>query len=226
MLIKRRQVILVLLVVMLGVAGYLNTVYKGTNDGYYADDVLSGIQEQDEAEDIVKNFGEAQFVAAESDEKKNTDNSDNKEDIMTKDNNKKSEKGTADKDKTSAQKDKDKSLNKNDYFSKARLSREESRGESVELLQSIADSKSANEETKQQALNDISNIAEAIEKESKIENLIMAKGFSDCVVYVGNERVNVMAPGKLDGAQAAKIMDIVLGEVSVPKDKIKIIEIK
>lgn len=216
MLIKKRQVVLVLLVVMLGVAGYLNTFYKNSN-GYDADNVLTSAQADNEAEDAAKNFGEAMFVDSKIDEKQSVDENENKE------TNEQAEEGkpeTGENEKTTSSK------KGNEYFAKARLSREQARSESIELLQSIADSKASNDTTKQQALNDISVIANAIEDENRIENLIMAKGFSDCVVYISDGRVNVMAPGKMEKAQAAKIMDIVLSEVSVPSDKVKIIEIK
>ena len=68
-------------------------------------------------------------------------------------------------------------------------------------------------------------LIEAIEKEGKIENLIKAKGFSECMVYYDTERVDVIVKteGLLEN-EVAQMKDIIVNEVSVPDENISIIE--
>ena len=63
--------------------------------------------------------------------------------------------------------------------------------------------------------------------ESRIETLIIAKGYKECVAYVNDDTVNVIIAKKndqLQDADVAKIKDIVIDEAGVTADKIKIIE--
>lgn len=67
-----------------------------------------------------------------------------------------------------------------------------------------------------------------IEKESKVENLIKAAGFSDCVVYLDGENANIVvqtADGLIQ-TEAAQIKDILLSEVSVPAENIRIYDVE
>lgn len=50
----------------------------------------------------------------------------------------------------------------------------------------------ATDEIKKQALEKTEAVAAAIEQESKVESLIKAKGFADCVVYIEGENCNVV----------------------------------
>ena len=52
-------------------------------------------------------------------------------------------------------------------------------------------------------------------------------GYQDCIVYLDGEgaRVVVQSDG-LDAAQAAAIKDVILGEVSVATENIRIFEVK
>ena len=63
--------------------------------------------------------------------------------------------------------------------------------------------------------------------ESQIENLVIAKGYADCVAFMGDNSVSVVVSAANDGLQTedvAKIMDIVLTETNYTADQIKILE--
>ena len=63
--------------------------------------------------------------------------------------------------------------------------------------------------------------------ESRIENLVIAKGYEDCVTFVNDNGVNVIVSRTESGltdADVAKIRDIVISEASVSADVIKIME--
>ena len=63
--------------------------------------------------------------------------------------------------------------------------------------------------------------------EGQIENLVIAKGYSDCVAFMGENSISVVVSPAEDGLQmedVAKITDIVLSETSYAADQIKIME--
>ena len=69
-------------------------------------------------------------------------------------------------------------------------------------------------------------VAKSIETEGKIENLIKAKGFDDCMVYYDTEGVDVVVKTDgLEAAQVAQMKDIILKETSIPVENISIVEI-
>ena len=65
------------------------------------------------------------------------------------------------------------------------------------------------------------------ELENKMESLIKAQGYKDCIVYLdeNDARVVVQSDG-LDTAKAASIKDIVLSESKVSAQNIRIFEVK
>jgi hypothetical protein len=114
-----------------------------------------------------------------------------------------------------------------DYFSAARLSRQKARDEAVSILNSTVASETATEEAKEAANTQILAMAENATIESRIESLVMAKGYRDCVVFLNQNGVNVIVAKTQNGladSDVAKIKDIVVSEANVTADKIKIIE--
>ena len=69
-------------------------------------------------------------------------------------------------------------------------------------------------------------LAQSIEIEGKMENLIQAKGFDECMVYYDTDRVDIVV--KTDGLTDDEVMqmrDIAIRETSVPVENISIVEI-
>ena len=113
------------------------------------------------------------------------------------------------------------------YFDAARLSRQEARDEALSILQSTVDDPNADAETIAAASESITAMASATTTESEIENLVAAKGYADCVAYIGDNSVSVVvsAPeGGLQAADVAKITDIVMGQTGFAADQVKIID--
>ena len=113
------------------------------------------------------------------------------------------------------------------YFDTARLSRQEARDEALAILQATVDDPNADEAAIASASESITAMAEATTTESEIENLVAAKGYEDCVAYIGDNSVSVVVAAPEEGLQAAdvaKITDIVLGQTSFSADQVKIIE--
>lgn len=116
-----------------------------------------------------------------------------------------------------------------EYFAEARLTRQLSRDEALSLLETAASSDGASQETIDSVMNAISAMATCSMQESQIENLLIAKDFEDCVVYIGNESVTVAVPAPIDGLseeEVAQITDIICNETQYKAAQLSIIEVK
>lgn len=115
------------------------------------------------------------------------------------------------------------------YFAEARLTRQVSRDEALQLLQTAASAETASQETIDSAMNAISAMATCSMQESQIENLLLAKDFADCVVYIGNNAVTVAVPAPLEGLSeeaVARITDVICTETEYEPSQLNIIEVK
>ena len=115
------------------------------------------------------------------------------------------------------------------YFAEARLTRQVSRDEALSLLQTAATAETASQETIDSAMNAISAMATCSMKEAQIENLLLAKDFSDCVVYIGNDSVTVAVPAPVEGLSeeaVARITDIIISETGYQASQLNIIEVR
>ncbi len=114
------------------------------------------------------------------------------------------------------------------YFAEAKLSRSKSRDEAIEALATMLDDADIPAEQKTELALQATAMAESIEIEGKIENLVKAKGFEECMVYYDTEKVDVIvkAEGGLNDQQVAQLQDVILSEVSVPAENIRIVEVK
>lgn len=114
-----------------------------------------------------------------------------------------------------------------DYFAQARLEKVTNRDAAVQTLQTIMGGGDVTEDEMVAKALEAVELSNLIEKEGNIENLIKAQGFADCVVYLDNESAKVVVKSEgLEKGQAAAIKDIILGEVSVPTENIRIFEVK
>lgn len=114
-----------------------------------------------------------------------------------------------------------------DYFSQARLSRMTSRDDAVQTLSAILGGGDLSEEENAAYTMEAVNLSQLSESESKIESLIKAQGFSDCVVYLDGETASIVVKSEgLAAEEAAQIKDILLSEVTIPAENIRIFEVK
>jgi len=114
-----------------------------------------------------------------------------------------------------------------DYFAKARLERMTSRDKAVETLKLIMNGGDTTQDEKTAAAKDAASMSGLIQSENKVENLIKAAGFSDCVVYLDGDNANIVVKSEkgLIASEAAQIKDILLSEVKVPNENIKIFDV-
>ena len=174
MILGKKQIVLASLVLVLGVAIYLNYTFTEGTTGY--DITTSANNVTDE-----RTYGEAQLTDAQPDE----------------------------------------------YFMNARLERQKARDESVETLANTLSLGNLTEEEKEVAASKALEVSGFIESENKIETLVKAKGFEECLAFVDNKKVKVIVKTEgLTPEQAAQIKNIIIEETNMPADSIVVDEVK
>lgn len=173
MILGKKQIILASLVLVLGVAIYLNYTFSEGVPGY---DITTSTSVEDE-----RTYGEAKLTDVKPDE----------------------------------------------YFASARVERKKARDESVETLATTLSSPDLTEDEKEIAASKALEVSGYIESENKIETLVKAKGFEECLAFVDKEKVKVIVKTEgLTPEQATQIKNIIVEETDMPSDSIVIDEIK
>ena len=110
-------------------------------------------------------------------------------------------------------------------FAKMTMNRQQARDEAMEVLATVTKSETALDSVKEEAMDQISEIAKEIESEANIESLVKAKGFAECVAVVSGDsaQIVVKSDGLLD-SEIAQISEIVYTEAGVLPENLRIIE--
>jgi stage III sporulation protein AH len=112
-----------------------------------------------------------------------------------------------------------------DYFASARLTRQQARDNALSLLQEAAAQEGADASAITEASAGITVLAECTLQEAQIENLVTAKGYTDCVAFMGEDSVSIVvatSSGELTGSDVVKITDIAMQETGLSADGIRI----
>lgn len=193
MVFKRKQVVVLSLVLMILVAGYLQYNYSRSS-------VSTSTKDNGK-------LGEAVYV-----DSKDTAAKDSTNGKDTKNSGNKKEPGST---KTSS--DIKASQTANDYFAQAKLEKELTRGKNTDALRQITEDVNADKETKAKAYDQMTQMIANAEKEMKVENLIKDKGFADVIAFMGEDGsfdIIVKAP-TLTASDTAKITDVVSRQAKV-----------
>lgn len=113
------------------------------------------------------------------------------------------------------------------YFASARLNRQQARDSALELLQQAAADENAQQTVLDEANASIQAMAAVTLSEAQVENLVTAKGYGDCVCFIGENSASVVVSSTADGlseTDIAKIAEIVMEETGLAFDKVTIIE--
>ena len=201
---SKRQIIMAALVLALGLAVYLNWSFTNAGNELSQTNLL----------DSGKNYGDTQYV----NENKTTDifGSEVAETALIGDNSINKDDDTESKEAGSD----------DQYFANARLNRTKARDEAISILKEALTNAKADSNTKAEATKAVAEITKQIEQEARIENLIKAKKFSECMVYLDGEAATVVVKANnLTASQVAQIKDIVTSQAKV-SGEINIIEAK
>ena len=201
MVFKKKEIIAAALVVLIGMAGYLNWSYQDT---VHVRDGESYIE-------TGKKLGEAQYVNSVEEVEENTD--ENSEAVATSEN--------------TETEDKNNNGNNNGYFEQAKLDKEKSRSKALEILNETASNENFDSEIRKKAGEKVIMQAQCVEKETQIENIAHSKGSGEICVYIDEDNVNISVRknGFCDD-DAVKLTDIAVDNLKISPKNVKIVEVK
>ncbi len=212
-IIKRNQIVITALVVMIAAAGYLN--YIDSNPTEPSEVVVNdegdimGIVPDGELAAVNGNM-EDEVALVETE----TESSSNKQ---------------ADAEATASGKDEAgaavfvNTSNDSSYFIQAKLDREQARAKQKDILTEMINNDNIEQAKKSECANAMIEIQERIEKETAAEAMIESKGFDEVYVRIDDDTVDVVVnKEKLSDAEIAQIEDIIKRKTGVSADKIRI----
>ncbi len=205
--IKRNQVIITALVIMVAVAGYLNYVDNSSvgNEIMLNDDGEVAALVPNDSLPANSNMDSEVGIALtpdENDEKKTNA----------------SEPGTAVFVNNSID---------SSYFVQVKLEREQARSKQKEILDEMINNKNLNDSKRSECADQKIEIQKRIEKETAAESMIESKGFSEVYVRIDDETVDVVVNKEaLSQAEIAQIEDIVKRKTGMSASKIRISTMK
>lgn len=109
------------------------------------------------------------------------------------------------------------------YFAEAKLDREQSRAKQKDILTEMINNTNVSESQKNVCSDSMLELQERIEKETAAEAMIEAKGFSDAYVRIDDETVDVVVnKDSLTEQEVAQIEDIVKRKTGYTAEQIRI----
>ena len=110
-----------------------------------------------------------------------------------------------------------------DFAAQAKLSREQIRSQNKADLQAFINNQDLGDDQKQEAVSTMVSMADLTEKESAAELLLEAKGFENVIVNLTGETADVVVPeADLTDAKRAQIEDIVKRKTGIAPENIVI----
>lgn len=236
-LIKKNQVVIYVIALMLVVAGYLNFTTNG--------DLKSAVQTASSEEELEKmaNIGDAQLVSSnvvsENDVKSNEsvstetntekaneeNNNSNNENSTNVAKNENSEENQNEDNKQGGETVETSSNNKdnNDYFTTSRLERDTMYSQILETYEKILNSSNSLETQKQSATEEIKKINDIKNSIMICENLIKTKGFENVVIFVNVDSISIIVKDEqLNTEKVAQIQNIISREMNSKVENIHI----
>lgn len=114
-----------------------------------------------------------------------------------------------------------------DFAAEMKLAREQVRAKNKETLLGIVNSTTLTDEQKQAAVDEMISLTDTAEREAAAEMLLEAKGFTDVVVSITDNAVDVVLDmGDVTDAKRAQIEDIVKRKTNISAENIIITPIE
>lgn len=116
-----------------------------------------------------------------------------------------------------------------DYYATARLNRQQARDSALSLLQDAVAGADYDETLADETHLAIQTMADYTVTEAQIENLVMAKGYLDCVAFMGTDSISIAVTspeGTLSDVDTARIVDVVSQTAGYSASQIKIIDVE
>lgn len=217
-LLKKNQVIIYAIAIMLMAAGYLN--YTTNQDGKS----LETSTQMDESSNMaLANIGDARLVSSNDIVENETNNTNTNSEANNEIN-----RTTANEQNTNTSNGENNTVETNatsedDYFVKSKLERDTMYSQMLESYQNILNSSNAQETQRQSATQEITKINETKNSIMICENLLQTKGFKNSVVFVNGESISVIiGSSEIKQEEVAQIQNIVARELKVNIENIHI----
>ena len=210
---KKNQVVILALALMLMTAGYLNYTNNHENENL----LLAGL-------------GDAQLVSANvpiTNEvvELNSEATDSNEQtqIESNENNNQVDESQENANQADTTQETSTQTSNDDYFTRSKLERETMYSQMLETYTGILENEKISSEQKDIAENEIKNINDTKNAIMVVENLFETKGFENAIVLVNSPSVNVVIKAKeLSTEQVAQIQNIVQRELKTEIENIHI----
>lgn len=204
---KKNQLIITALAALIAVAGYLNYTEKNVDDKTKEASANENAESQGDKIDVSENGNKENTGTDDISQAGSVDIESNDQDIES----------------TPGEAIFVNASGTIDFIVEAKMSKEYARVTMEESLQKIITNEELSEDEKKAAVDRMVEITEVSEREMAAENLIMAKGYSDVVVTMTDNYVDVIiAASEMDSVTRAQIEDIVKRKMEVDADKITI----
>ena len=113
------------------------------------------------------------------------------------------------------------------YFVQAKLEREQARASQKDMLTEMINNTNVDETKKQECADNLLEIQQRIEKETAAEDMIESKGFSEAYVRIDDDTVDVVVnKSELTDTELAQIMDIVTRKTGMSESQVRISPLK
>ncbi len=210
---KKNQVVILALALMLMTAGYMNYTNNHENENL-----------------LLAQLGDAKLVSAnvmenntisqnETTETNNTVQNETTEEIIDAND----VQTTNEEQNTTIETSSNNPEADDDYFTKSKLERETMYSQMLETYQKILENEKIPSDQKDIAENEIKNINDKKNAIMITENLLKTKGFEDAVIFINDPSVNVvLKQNNLDTKQIAQIQNIIQRELKTEIENIHI----
>ena len=121
-----------------------------------------------------------------------------------------------------------KTMASSSYFASARLNRQQARDAALSLYQQSISGEAVDEAIRTQATAAMQTLANFTINEAQIENMVVAKGYADCVAFISENSISVVISPLEDGitdADIAKVNEIVHEQTGFTASQIKLLEV-
>jgi stage III sporulation protein AH len=117
-----------------------------------------------------------------------------------------------------------KEYNPGDTLLDLKLERDRERSEDMERVQQLLEQAGLSGDVRKSAEKELWRLTQATAREHELENLLLAKGFDQCLVTVGEKLVTVVVAHKLQPDQAKLVGELAADISTFNLDQIQIVE--
>lgn len=118
------------------------------------------------------------------------------------------------------------SSKQSNYFADARTKREQSQDKVVDIAKEVLEKSDSSTDSKESAKAQAEKIEKYITYQTNIENLLKAKGFTDCLCCIAEKGCSVVVPKEdMKKSSPMIIKDVVYGQTGINFENITITEI-